>query len=243
MKDGGAPNGAPPFLARMHMTPLSLHDDLSYCNVDGHLIFLDIDSDRYFRLATDLEASFVTLLSGADAPADSLRRLIQWNILVQGSGGLCHLPSQCIEPPMGSAMEHARDAERLTGFSVPGVFSIVLSIQLQLKMRRLKSILAQLVSFRTLQTETLRRHSQTDHDVLATVAAFRRARLFIPIETCCLLDSISLVRFLAKRGVHAHLVFGVTGEPFAAHCWVQHGNVVLNDTVGHVAAHTPIRVI
>ena len=59
----------------------------------------------------------------------------------------------------------------------------------------------------------------------------------------CLLDSIALVRFLARRGLYAQLVFGVTDDPFSAHCWVQAGDLVLNDTVGDVSAHTPIRVI
>jgi hypothetical protein len=35
-------------------------------------------------------------------------------------------------------------------------------------------------------------------------------------------------------------VFGVQARPFAAHCWVQKGEVVFNDTVEHVSGYTPI---
>jgi Transglutaminase-like superfamily len=35
-------------------------------------------------------------------------------------------------------------------------------------------------------------------------------------------------------------VFGVNADPFEAHCWVQAGSVVLNDTLGRVSSFTPI---
>ena len=76
-----------------------------------------------------------------------------------------------------------------------------------------------------------------------TAAAFRSARPYVPIDTCCLLDSIAMITFLAKRQLHADLVFGVTADPFSAHCWAQYGTTVLNDALGHALTYTPIRVI
>jgi hypothetical protein len=35
----------------------------------------------------------------------------------------------------------------------------------------------------------------------------------------------------------------VQTRPFAAHCWVQHGDIVCNDTVEHVSGYTPIMVV
>ena len=43
--------------------------------------------------------------------------------------------------------------------------------------------------------------------------------------------------------MHANLVFGVTGDPFSAHCWVQVDELVLNDTLGNANAYTPIRTV
>lgn len=79
--------------------------------------------------------------------------------------------------------------------------------------------------------------------VLEAAAAFLSARLYVPIDMCCLLDSIAMIKFLAKRELHADLVFGVTGDPFSAHCWAQYGTTVLNDALGHALALTPIKVI
>ncbi|WP_434213483.1 lasso peptide biosynthesis B2 protein [[Pseudomonas] boreopolis] len=57
------------------------------------------------------------------------------------------------------------------------------------------------------------------------------------------MDSLSLLRFLSRRELPANIVFGVTLAPFAAHCWVQAGDIVLNETLSDANAHTPIRMI
>jgi hypothetical protein len=59
----------------------------------------------------------------------------------------------------------------------------------------------------------------------------------------CLFDSLCLLNFLALHGLFPRLVFGVIVEPFHAHCWLQKGNVVLNDTVERVSAYTPIMCV
>ncbi|GAD58270.1 hypothetical protein MBEBAB_0520 [Brevundimonas abyssalis TAR-001] len=39
------------------------------------------------------------------------------------------------------------------------------------------------------------------------------------------------------------MVFGIKLVPFGAHCWVQAGETVLNDTVDNVSEYTPIMVV
>lgn len=72
------------------------------------------------------------------------------------------------------------------------------------------------------------------------IAAFNALRLFYPRPYLCLFDSLALLDFLARHGLFPEWVFGVTAEPFEAHCWVQEGSTVLNDTIERVAAFTPI---
>jgi Transglutaminase-like superfamily len=72
------------------------------------------------------------------------------------------------------------------------------------------------------------------------VAVFERLRLFYPRSYLCLFDSLALIHFLARFHVYPDWVFGVNEDPFEAHCWVQAGNVVLNDTVARVSAFIPI---
>lgn len=68
-------------------------------------------------------------------------------------------------------------------------------------------------------------------------------RAWFPVQRRCLPDSLALHRLLAEAGVVASLVIGVRDRPFAAHCWVQDGCWLLNDTLDDIAELTPILVL
>jgi hypothetical protein len=74
------------------------------------------------------------------------------------------------------------------------------------------------------------------------VHTFLSLRPLYPREYLCLFDSLCLVHFLAQFGHFPQWIFGVKLEPFGAHCWVQSGDVVLNDTVEVIGQYTPILV-
>lgn len=76
------------------------------------------------------------------------------------------------------------------------------------------------------------------------VEAFARYRVFLfSSKDECLYDSFALLEFLARYEIFPNWHFGVQTRPFAAHCWVQHGDIVFNDTVEHVSGYTPIMVV
>lgn len=77
----------------------------------------------------------------------------------------------------------------------------------------------------------------------STLSAFDSLRLFYPRPYLCLFDSLALIHFLARFGLYPHWVFGVRADPFEAHCWVQAGSAVLNDTLERVSAFTPIMYV
>jgi hypothetical protein len=66
--------------------------------------------------------------------------------------------------------------------------------------------------------------------------------LFLSTRSLCLLESIVLLEFFARYRLYPQWVFGVQTRPFAAHCWLQHEQLVLNDTAERVCAYTPIMV-
>lgn len=72
------------------------------------------------------------------------------------------------------------------------------------------------------------------------VHAFRRLLPWAPFQGVCLYRSFFLLAFLRRRGLDARWVFGVRTWPFEAHCWLQAGDVVLDDTLDHVRPFTPI---
>lgn len=81
-------------------------------------------------------------------------------------------------------------------------------------------------------------HSSPETLVAALVGAERVAQR----ADDCLAIGIAMSRMLARRNLTHCFVIGVT-LPFAAHCWVQAGAVVLTDSVERVARFTPILVL
>jgi hypothetical protein len=75
------------------------------------------------------------------------------------------------------------------------------------------------------------------------VADFHRWIPYAPLSGKCLLRSFVLLRLLRRRGYDALWVFGVRTWPFHAHCWLQCGQMVLDDDVERVAAFTPIMAV
>lgn len=79
-----------------------------------------------------------------------------------------------------------------------------------------------------------------DEEFAALVGTARRARPWVPFEGECLQRSFQLRRFLGSRGAAVDWVFGVRTWPFAAHCWLQAGDLVVGDRLDRVGRFTPI---
>ena len=86
--------------------------------------------------------------------------------------------------------------------------------------------------------------TRIDVDLPSVVEDFYWLRPFVfSGNQRCLFHSLTLLLFLSRFGIHPRWVFGVRKAPFSAHCWLQDGDVVLNDRVERVAMFTPIMVV
>jgi Transglutaminase-like superfamily len=61
------------------------------------------------------------------------------------------------------------------------------------------------------------------------------AAVFCPGRVECLEQSMALYYLLRQRGIAAELRFGVRTMPFAAHAWVMHRGVAVDQTVEQLA--------
>lgn len=222
------------------MITYRLRDDLSFCVIDGHPIFLDTRNDRYFRLSGRLERLFLDHAGNAVHSTEELVPLVERDILTATPLNL-NMPCEVIPIASRSALESAPVPTECQAMDIAEVFTTVCWTQIQLKTRKLKTILDHLIDGR--RPTPTRTQEESKPYLLNETATFLKARKLVPIETCCLLDSLSIVRFLAKKHLHANIVFGVTSDPFSAHCWAQSEDVVLSDTIGHIRAYTVIRVV
>lgn len=57
---------------------------------------------------------------------------------------------------------------------------------------------------------------------------FEQLRVWLPKPYVCLFNSLALMRFLIRKRLSATFVIGVRAMPFAAHCWIEVGNVILD---------------
>jgi hypothetical protein len=80
-------------------------------------------------------------------------------------------------------------------------------------------------------------------DLFDAVDRFHRWVPYAPVSGKCLLRSFMLRGHLRRAGFDALWVFGVATWPFSAHCWLQSGETVLDETVERARAFTPILVL
>jgi len=220
-----------------------LRPTLSACHVDGHFVFLDVHADRYFHMLPDLERAFARYIDGLVCNEFDIQALVERGILVRPHPAGRSIVRRSLPTPARSAIEMPGDAGILSPLALIEVALLVLSTRWLLAHRKLHEVLDSVRQAGSGTKAGANLAAAPEVALLAAARTFRRERLLVPVEPRCLLDSISLVRFLARRNLHANIVFGVTGDPFSAHCWVQEESLVLNDTVGNVQSHQPIRVV
>jgi len=230
-----------------------LADHVRACHVDGQVILLDLNKDRYIGVDG-------APLSGAahwiaDWPLthpvvddiSSRADLSGWVRSLQQAGLITTASST------RSQQETLAEARESLGAPDPTLWAGV-------QWRRIASIAhATFIAARWLKRRSLAeiadhvRHlrpgsascmsTPTEH-LRSAVGWYLRVRPFaISSQDECLHDSLTLLRFLASEGMYPHWVVGVRTRPFAAHSWAQAGGLVLNDLHENVRGFTPILVV
>ena len=214
-----------------HLSP-----HLHHAVADGRNIFLDLKRDRYFALGDRQDQAFTRWWSGeilSEQDHHILSRLAQTGIVRTGAA----MSARRIDALPGriSALD-AADDDRV---AISALGTAVLAI-LAAKHRHRGALGASLAR--------VSRHALPSRSgfELATVIrhahAFHRAALLTRTRDQCVPCSVALTIHLRRRAIPARLIIGVSGRPFAAHCWVQVDDIIVNDMTDHVAAFVPILV-
>jgi hypothetical protein len=239
------------------MARYALADHVFVCLNGEHLVLLDLKEDRYWALEAAQTAGLGALVDGwpvrvsdgtdsAESPSPETTAAVE---ALQGRGiltegippGKAAIPVTAIAPMRELVSESDTSAGPRSGSWLKFVMASAFA-KLALRawpfervirrVKRRKGLLGP--KARPLDAERARK----------LVEAFARYRVFLfSSKDECLYDSLALIEFLARYGIYPDWVFGVQTRPFAAHCWVQHGDVVFNDMVEHVRGYTPIMVV
>ncbi|MCC7266857.1 MAG: lasso peptide biosynthesis B2 protein [Caulobacteraceae bacterium] len=80
-------------------------------------------------------------------------------------------------------------------------------------------------------------------DARSLARQFQRWVVLPPVPAKCLVRSFMLLRHLQRHGASAQWIFGVRTWPFRAHCWVQSGDVVLDDYWERLIPYRPLLAV
>jgi hypothetical protein len=213
---------------------LQLLPELSFCLVEDRVIFLDLASDRYFRLQSADERVFVELVNGSEdlSPSDlpagfPVRRLFRH---VSKPARPC--------PAIAPACRQAFLPDPTTR---PSVIQVTEALFGQLRASRRVRNQRFLTLVEQLRSMSNNRHQNVRVDEI--VQAHALTDLIYSAHDRCLAKSIALFAALRRSAIDGRLIFGVTARPFAAHCWVQVDDMVLNGDIDLIHLFTPIMII
>ncbi|MES1973355.1 MAG: lasso peptide biosynthesis B2 protein [Pseudomonadota bacterium] len=212
-----------------------LRAGVSYCEVAGQLLFLDVRRDRYFCLSGTSEAAFRRVAQGAEvdaADAAALASMIGDGLLLPGaSPGPCP-PVPCARVSLVDQLEVSTDTAATLGAvaSLARARAALRLLGLERTLARLPPIIG------------VPRNAEQDANARLVAAAYQQAGLLVTALDRCLPRSIAVAHRCRRIGIPVDLILGVRLQPFAAHCWVQLVDAVVNDRLDKVRNFTPILV-
>lgn len=208
---------------------------ISFGILDGHAVFMDERSDSYFMLDGPDEEHFLS--SVADG-----RSLLADNRLYDAlavDGALAEIVHAECPDPERSVVEEARRGQGAALAEIIRIARLVHNTRALLARTPIERILADVVA--------CDRNDEEDDGSLERLMGdarrFMNARRLVPIKANCLLDSLALLRWLGPAKRFTMLVFGAKLDPFAAHCWLQADDLLLNDRLETVTRFRPVRVV
>lgn len=228
------------------------------CVSGNHVVFLDLKRDRYLAIRMHEAQHLGGIVRGWPVPAAVSE-------VPSNGGGVCDsFARRLVDSGLLTLDQNAgKDAQpvtvdsavaEITGDAYEG--SLNLTFRHVLRFVRASVTAAFLLQWMPIERVASRirsrkiRRTAEDPDrfdpaaVERLITVFNRMRPFaFTGRDKCLFESLALIEFLWRNKLQPSWVFGIQTEPFAAHCWVQHRGVVLNDTVDRVRNYAPIMLI
>ena len=233
----------------MSTTRCYLSTHTFFCFTDDHYVFLDLRDDEYVCLNRAHSIAMKRLLGGvnSDEIYDSedtdasgvVQALIRNEMLVRDAakGKPPTLPS--VAMPEASLLEdiYTRDVA-ITPGNAWHFFTACAIASKDLRWRPIEQTVHKVKDRKPAADSVV-----DPNDLGHLFAVFQKLRQYYPRPYLCMFDSLALLHFLARYNVFPQWVYGVRLGPFSAHCWVQTGELVVNDVVDTVGAYTPIMCV
>lgn len=247
-----------------------LQQHVHVCTTRDYVVFLDLKNDTYLGVSLPQMDAIGIHLPGWPRSAhvrsdctqpplhttqegrSTLENLLQKELLTEDVDSGKYVTPTAAEAPSAALIETIFVNTLLDHESTPApeirfrdVLYFAHAYAVAVKMRRLWSI-GRIVR----HVQARKRHLASDRLRIDPTSAqrpawlFRRIRpFFFSKKGACFLESLVLIEFLAHYTIFPDWIFGVQTGPFKAHCWIQAGPVVFNDSPFVVRTFTPILVV
>ena len=227
-----------------------LRNNTQFCSVGDACIFFDLAENRYRYIGPQKARAIQRVANGSDNSITlsmskddvlQLDALSEANFLTKDhSSGKPILPTQHPKPHSAIGGEFTRTPVHVSSI-----------IRLWTAHRSAERLINSGTTLNSLETATKLKERKISAErsvelnwVLEHARRLYSARNFVySYHDKCFCDSLTFFLSLTRMRVAVSWVFGVSLHPFAAHCWVEHDGIVLNDTLDNVGRYTAIYVI
>ncbi|MFN3511882.1 MAG: lasso peptide biosynthesis B2 protein [Phenylobacterium sp.] len=210
---------------------LVLRRDVHAARVGDDLVFLDVSADAYSCLPSGAEAIDLRPDGSLAASASLASQLLRAG-LAQRNGSP---PGPRAMPPPVRATLSPHTARPARPRHLPDIVAVTADVLRHYRGRSFSEVLA--------AGRVSPRAGAAAEDLATLVADFHAWIPWAPISGKCLIRSFVLRRWLARRGHATQWVFGVATWPFRAHCWLQSGDLALDDVPERLQAFERILVV
>lgn len=230
---------------------LCLANDVFFCLTQGQGIFLDLKRDDYSAIPIAIGPAGCGELDLDTAISQAFERhrrdLLDAELInEQEQGGdvrafesLGRPASNIFDPDDQRAFGMQRDLGRDVRIGLGDVMAFFLASHRASRLLKARHIYDLVRGVRERKAAANGRADHL-HALRRHTAIYRKLRPWYPRPYLCLYDGLALIEFLAHRQLFPDWVFGVQAQPFGAHCWVQQGDVLLNESTEYAGQFTPI---
>jgi hypothetical protein len=224
--------------------------------IEDFSVLLDLNNNRYLSVPISSVDQLGPWLHGwdrrhsdtpivADSPtkraASLASALVSKGLLCDSStAGKAVRPISISRPASSLRHEHLLSPLRRPYRHIPGVMGACIKSAYLLRWQTIHRVIDRAAARK--QPEPPNQYPLVQH-YADPLSAFITFRPIYPRQYRCLFDCLSLLEFLFHHRLTPTWVFGVTMNPFQAHCWLQSGDLLINDSIERISAYTPILAI
>jgi Transglutaminase-like superfamily len=217
---------------------LALAPFLHAAAIDDRVVLLDERADRYRLLAGAAARVLAQIIAQRVGPAPVedqalISQLIGRAILVEGMDD----PRACADARRRNVRDGVSwDIAARRDLSPLAVWAACSAARWGLRRRGFHGELNR----RRARVPRLSRGDADRETVSAFGAIYNAKRAMVPLRRACLPDSLALCALMDRAALDAKLVLGVRLDPFAAHAWVECGDLCVAEARDRIADFTPI---